>query len=178
MPGKSHGGKNLVGYSPWGRKESDTTEWLHFHFQEHKEKKYLPVAGPARCFGRKVSLGFRSLNVYWECVGLSQAHIFPSSILQPLGPVDKYFHYINKEFCTLGVCGIWSHRFEVIDLLDSLSSKCPRCVCLHFCTCCYFSDAMCQHLREKSLEGFLWKSSCELQDSFSRELSTIMIWVL
>ena len=24
--GKSHGRRNLVGYSPWGRKESDTTE--------------------------------------------------------------------------------------------------------------------------------------------------------
>ena len=29
---KSHGWRNLVGYSPWGRKESDTTEQLHFHF--------------------------------------------------------------------------------------------------------------------------------------------------
>ena len=26
LPGKSHGQRNLVGYSPWGRKESDTTE--------------------------------------------------------------------------------------------------------------------------------------------------------
>ena len=34
LPGKSHGQRNLVGYSPWGRKESDTTEQLHFHFQE------------------------------------------------------------------------------------------------------------------------------------------------
>ena len=32
LPGKSHGRRNLVGYSPWGRKESDTTERLHFHF--------------------------------------------------------------------------------------------------------------------------------------------------
>ena len=24
--------RSLVGYSPWGHKESDTTEWLHFHF--------------------------------------------------------------------------------------------------------------------------------------------------
>ena len=24
--------KSLVGYSPWGRKDSDMTEWLHFHF--------------------------------------------------------------------------------------------------------------------------------------------------
>ena len=32
LPGKSHGQRSLVGYSPWGRKESDTTERLHFHF--------------------------------------------------------------------------------------------------------------------------------------------------
>ena len=32
LPGKSHGWMSLVGYSPWGRKESDTTERLHFHF--------------------------------------------------------------------------------------------------------------------------------------------------
>ena len=30
LPGKSHGGKSLVGYSPWGPKELDTTERLHF----------------------------------------------------------------------------------------------------------------------------------------------------
>ena len=32
VPGKSHGQRSLVGYSPWGREESDTTERLHFHF--------------------------------------------------------------------------------------------------------------------------------------------------
>ena len=32
LPGKSHGQKSLVGCSPWGRQESDTTERLHFHF--------------------------------------------------------------------------------------------------------------------------------------------------
>ena len=29
LPGESHGGRSLVGYSPWGRKESVTTERLH-----------------------------------------------------------------------------------------------------------------------------------------------------
>ena len=29
---KSHGQRSLVGCSPWGHKESDTTKWLHFHF--------------------------------------------------------------------------------------------------------------------------------------------------
>ena len=32
LPGKSHGQKSLVGCSPWGRTESDTTERLNFHF--------------------------------------------------------------------------------------------------------------------------------------------------
>ena len=32
LPGKSHGQRNLVGCSPWGRKELDMTERLHFHF--------------------------------------------------------------------------------------------------------------------------------------------------
>ena len=32
LPGESHGPGSLVGCSPWGRKELDTTEQLHFHF--------------------------------------------------------------------------------------------------------------------------------------------------
>ena len=42
LPGESHGGRSLVGYSPWGRKESDMTERLHFHFQ--------PTEGKLTCF--------------------------------------------------------------------------------------------------------------------------------
>ena len=32
LPGKSYGQRSLVSCSPWGRKEQDTTERLHFHF--------------------------------------------------------------------------------------------------------------------------------------------------
>ena len=32
LPGKSHGWRSLVGYSPWGHTESDMTEQHHFHF--------------------------------------------------------------------------------------------------------------------------------------------------
>ena len=36
LPGESHGQKSLVGYSPWGLKESDTTERLtHTHTHTH-----------------------------------------------------------------------------------------------------------------------------------------------
>ena len=30
LPGESHGGRSLVGFNPRGRRESDTTELLHF----------------------------------------------------------------------------------------------------------------------------------------------------
>ena len=40
LPGKPHGQRSLVGYSPQGSKESDTTEQLHFRFH------FLPYINP------------------------------------------------------------------------------------------------------------------------------------
>ena len=39
LHGKSHGQRSLVGYSPWGCKESDTTERLHFRHFETKRRE-------------------------------------------------------------------------------------------------------------------------------------------
>ena len=36
--GKSHGWRSLVGYSPWGHKEWDTTEQLHLVKKRDKER--------------------------------------------------------------------------------------------------------------------------------------------
>ena len=41
---KTHGRRSLVGYSPWGRKESDTTERLHFHFLYQLSHQSLELA--------------------------------------------------------------------------------------------------------------------------------------
>ena len=41
LPGKFHGPRSLVGCSPWGREESETTERLHFHF--HALEKEMAV---------------------------------------------------------------------------------------------------------------------------------------
>ena len=41
LPGKSHGQRSLVGYSPWCRKESDTTELLHFHLNFYTKTTYV-----------------------------------------------------------------------------------------------------------------------------------------
>ena len=43
LPGKSYGWRSLVGCSPWGRKESDTTEQLHFHALEKEMATHSSV---------------------------------------------------------------------------------------------------------------------------------------
>ena len=43
LPGKSHGWRSLVGCSPWVRKESDTTEQLHFHALEKEMATHSSV---------------------------------------------------------------------------------------------------------------------------------------
>ena len=47
LPGESHGRRNLMGYSPRGLKELDTTEWLHFHFHfsHWQHKRFEAVVG-------------------------------------------------------------------------------------------------------------------------------------
>ena len=77
LPGKSHGCKRVVGYSPWGRKESDTTEQLHFHFNHISNEI-------KRCllFGRKVMTNldsrFKSRDITLpKDVCLVKAMVFP-----------------------------------------------------------------------------------------------------
>ena len=43
LPGKSHGRRSLEGRSPWGRKESDKTQRLHFHALEKEMATHSSV---------------------------------------------------------------------------------------------------------------------------------------
>ena len=85
LPGKSHGLRSLVGCSPWGCKESDTTERLHFHFS-------LPCIGegngnPLQCSCLENP---RDGGAWWAAVygvAQSQTQLKPlssSSIVNPL----------------------------------------------------------------------------------------------
>ena len=53
LPGKSHGQRSLVGYSPWGHKESDTTERLtHMRSCTHTHTHLKCIfTGLDRCWG-------------------------------------------------------------------------------------------------------------------------------
>ena len=65
LPGKSHGWRRLVGCSPWDRKESDTTERLHFHFSLstfmlwRRKWQPTPVSLPGESQGRGSLVGCR-----------------------------------------------------------------------------------------------------------------------
>ena len=41
LPGKFHGWRSLVGYSPWDHEESDTTEQLHSLTQYFDIESYM-----------------------------------------------------------------------------------------------------------------------------------------
>ena len=43
LPGESHGQRSLAGYSPWGSKESETTEWAWPTSQVAQQIKNLPA---------------------------------------------------------------------------------------------------------------------------------------
>ena len=53
LPGEFHGRRSLVGYSPWGHKESDTTERLSTSFQRRFRKHFLWAA-------------FKELIILWK----------------------------------------------------------------------------------------------------------------
>ena len=64
LPGNSHGQRSLVGYNPWGHKEWDTTERLHFiHFTHftlyHWRRKWqpTPVFLPGESHGQRSLAG-------------------------------------------------------------------------------------------------------------------------
>ena len=64
LPGKFHGRGSRLGCSPWGQYESDTTEWLHFHFlwktqhwpQGWKRSVFVPIPKKERQCQRMLKL--------------------------------------------------------------------------------------------------------------------------
>ena len=59
LDGESHGRRSLVDYSPWGCKEWDTTERLHFHFHLQSGTMITPTF----FLSLKITLVFQSLSI-------------------------------------------------------------------------------------------------------------------
>ena len=69
LPGKSHGRRSLVGCSPWGREESDTTKQLQFHFSLSCIRE--GIGNPFQCSCLK---NLRDGGAWWAAVsGVTQS---------------------------------------------------------------------------------------------------------
>ena len=65
LPGKSHGWRSLVRYTPWGLEELDTTECLHFHFDELEKEMATHSSVPVwRIPGTEVPGGLLSMGLH------------------------------------------------------------------------------------------------------------------
>ena len=67
LPEKFHGQRSLVGYSPWGCKESDRTECTHTHTDLYMKGKTIMFRRKYEISRHEVSKDFlNSKNYYWQ----------------------------------------------------------------------------------------------------------------
>ena len=59
LPGESRGWRSYMGYSPWGHRALDTTEWLHFLFIHSSFTAICPYMGIISRFNHKEFEGSR-----------------------------------------------------------------------------------------------------------------------
>ena len=91
LPGKSQGRRSLVGCSPWGHKESDTTERLHFHFSlsctgegmaTHSSVLAWRIPGTGEPGGLR-SMGSHRVGQDWSNLAGATAVLYPTRLLCP-----------------------------------------------------------------------------------------------
>ena len=90
LPGKSHGRRSLVGCSPWGRKESDTTKRLHFPFS-------LSCIGEGNGgpFQRSCLENPREGGAWWVAVyGIAQSQ---TRLTRLSSSSSRYIHVVTNE---------------------------------------------------------------------------------
>ena len=68
LPGEAHGQRNLMGYSPWGRKESDTAERLS---TQYTISSYVNISPTNECINN-----LNNMSISWEILCSFQAYIF------------------------------------------------------------------------------------------------------
>ena len=123
LPGKSHGRRSLVGYSPWGRTESDMTEQLHFHALEKEMATHssvlawrIPGTGEP---GGLPSLGSHRVGHGWSDLAAAVAVLF-SQIIPPLPSLTEskslFFTSVLLLSCIQGHCYLLS-KFHIFVLI-------------------------------------------------------------
>ena len=111
LPGKSHGQRSLVGYSPWGCKESDTTERVHsLSLSSALQVGSLPTepSGKPRTWRtviRECEVKHRVLVGYSAWVESGGDDWGPSRVWMSGGTrVSGFFSWYIKHVCSVDPC--------------------------------------------------------------------------
>ena len=115
LPGKFHGQRNLVGYSPWGLKELDVTEWLS------TSTPFLTVSTSLFPVSASLLLPCKQVHQYH----LSRFHIYAliyhicfslSNFLIAFSPL--YFWDLHSALILLiGLQTLWGHVSYFLSLI-------------------------------------------------------------
>ena len=107
LPGKSHGRRSLVGCSPWGLEESDTIEWLHFHFHAlekematHSSVLAWRIPGTGKPGGLP-SIGLHRVGHDWSDLAAAAAAVSGKSLLCLFVPTNSHPSGVGalEQFC-------------------------------------------------------------------------------
>ena len=131
-PRKFHGWRNLVGYSPWGRKESDMTERLHFLSFSFTVKISITLnkgVPPVQSKMVKISWLGRWRVVFTGLCFVSQSSVHATEILnvgskklpdkRSLSKAMECLLALHEGQCFLGLLSKYSQPFVNLKLLHS-----------------------------------------------------------
>ena len=116
LPGKSHGQRNLVGYSPWHHKVLEMTEQLSAHTWDYQQSFHLvPNAESPRCPWGAFSY-HRTVAFAGECpskryIISPMAVSLPSGIIQRMG-LTLYFFQWQKNISRIHLNMPWISALE------------------------------------------------------------------
>ena len=110
LPGKSHGRRSLVGCSPWGLEESDTTERLHFHVLEkematHSSVLAWRIPGTAEPGGLQ-SMGSHRAGHDWSDLAAAAAGLRETMGCSPPGAPPMAACLLDRSSALL-CCVVW-----------------------------------------------------------------------
>ena len=120
LHGETHGQRSLVGYSPWGHEELDTTEWLIHSI------RWLYPGGVIKQVGKLLSAIKKIL--YSKILNLGEWHIIVSSICHSSLVTKMIKRDVHLYLCLEQQNSSWARvDFHVALDWDELNVGSPSC---------------------------------------------------
>ena len=141
--GVGDGQRGLVCYSPWGRKELDTTEWLNWTELNIPLSRFIHL--PFGCFKflsviNKVPINICGQFFFFNSFGSIPRRIISGSYFKSMFcfiKSDKLSTKITVPFC-ISTSNEW--EFLLLHTFSSIWCCSCSCVCVHFCFNLQFSN--------------------------------------